>query len=176
MCCCVLFSFVCCVNNLLFVIFDENSELDIRALLDSVDSFTSDDDDEHKDDGKKKGNKHHKHKKKKTTKGKDLNWNLMESYIQSGNQIYIDTLLQHQKITINVHDEINCFNVLECAMRYNQIDIISKMLSSYIGNKLGNKLLCFRYHKLSQDFKVHIYTVYLSKFYEFSHHAKFGLI
>ena len=149
-----------------YEIFDENSELDIHALLNSVDSITDNDeqddhDHDHDDEKKEANNKNNdkekskineEKKKLKNNNNKRSNWEQIENYIKEGDGSFIDKLIKYTKISMNEKEEINCFKILEAATRFNQIEIVHKIISSYIGVKLGNKLLCYRYDGYSNNY------------------------
>eukprot|EP01083_Nonionella_stella_P004235 12204_1 len=114
-----------------YEIFDEHSELDIQALLCSMDSEELAMDLEEKEESKEKQHRN--------------TWSAIEYCIKTGDKAYVDKLIKFTKIAMNEKEPINCFKMLECATRYNNIDMVHQLISSYIGVKLGNKLLSYRY-------------------------------
>jgi len=126
-----------------YEIFDENSEVDIHALLNDAGHDDDDDDteasDEHGDgDGDEK--EHH-------TVPTTCTWLELEKYIIAGNITYVEKLMKVRGVSMHDTDEINCYRMLECATRHNQLEIVHKIISSHMGVKLGNKLLCYRHDK-----------------------------
>jgi len=124
-----------------YEIFDKNSDVDIQALLGSVHSNSDNEDDEDQNDDKTES------------------WEFIENCIKIGKKSNIDKLIKYTKISMDESEEINCFKMLEAATRYNQIDIVHKIISSYIGVKLGNKLLCHRYDEKYSGYTILMISV-----------------